>query len=185
MHSEVDHVEPQPDRVDLDDPEDQPGDAEEEQDVIPPPDDQEHLVVDDVEREHADRVDVLLLARGPESVPVAGRDPREGVAHWVLHTGALLLLRRELVVLEHPDAVVEVASRQKAVREEVGDHRDEQVEDLAEDEAVVVDVVLVVDVAAEELQRNRPDRTSLTCLEHCNLSQLPPRAYPSSLPGPQ
>ena len=75
VQSEVHHVEPELDRVDLDDPEDHPPDPEEDEEEEPEPDDEEDLVVDDVEGEHADGVDRLLLAPGAETVPVARGDP--------------------------------------------------------------------------------------------------------------
>ena len=44
MQPEVHHVEPELDRVDLDDPEKHPSDPEEDQEEEPEPDDEEHLV---------------------------------------------------------------------------------------------------------------------------------------------
>ena len=55
-----------------------------------------NLVIDDVEREDADGVDVLLRTAGSEPVVVAGGDPREGVAHRVRHHRHPLLLGRHL-----------------------------------------------------------------------------------------
>ena len=52
------------------------------------------------------------------------------------------------------EAVTEPAVGQEAVGGEEADNGDHQVEELAEDEPKVVDVVLVVDVVTEELQRH-------------------------------
>ena len=52
------------------------------------------------------------------------------------------------------ESVAEPAVGQESVGGEEADHGDHQVEELAEDEAKVVDVVLVVDVVTEELQRH-------------------------------
>ena len=54
----------------------------------------------------------------------------------------------------HLEAVAEPAVGQEAVGGEEAEHGHHQVQELAEDEAVVVDVVLVVDVVPEELQRH-------------------------------
>ena len=43
VQPEVHHVEPQLDRVDLDEPEEHPADSEEEEEEEPEPDDEEHL----------------------------------------------------------------------------------------------------------------------------------------------
>ena len=155
MHSEVDHVKPEPQRVHLDRPKEQPREAEEEENVEPPPDDEEDFVVDDVQREHTYRVDVLLFSPRTEPVPVAGGNPRECVAHGVLHPLTLFLLFGKLVILEHLDPVKEKAPVEKAVRQEVGEDGHEQIENLAEDETVVVNVVLVMDVAPEELEERK------------------------------
>jgi hypothetical protein len=74
VHPQVDHVEPEPERVHLHDPEDDSAKAEKEEDEEPPPEDEEDFVVDDVEREDADGVDVALLAAGAKAVPFAGGD---------------------------------------------------------------------------------------------------------------
>jgi len=60
-------------------------------------DQEANLVVDDVKRENANRVDVLLRAAGTESMVVAGGDPREGVAHRIRHHRHPLLLGRHLL----------------------------------------------------------------------------------------
>ncbi len=60
MHPQVEHVEAEAVRVELDDPEEEARAADEEEEEEPPPDDQEHLVVDDVQGEDADGVDGLL-----------------------------------------------------------------------------------------------------------------------------
>ena len=107
-----------------------------------------------------------MRTRIPRSTPVspspvvgARRDPGEGVAHGVDEVTRLpphvLLLRRELVVGEHLEAVGEEAVVEEGVRQEEAEDGHEEVQRLAEDEAVVVDVVLVVDVRAEELENSR------------------------------
>ena len=88
--------------------------------------------------------------------PLYYQSPGERVAHGIgvdvfaghLH---LLLLQRQLVVVPHLESVAEPPAGEEPVRGEEAEHRDDQVEALAEDESEVVDVVLVVDVVAEEL----------------------------------
>ena len=61
MHPEVQQPVSEFGRVDLDNPEDDSGHADEDETEEPPPEDQEHLVVDDVQGEDAEGVDVGLL----------------------------------------------------------------------------------------------------------------------------
>ena len=68
VHSEVEHVEPEPDWSHLDHPEDQSGETQKDEDQEPPPDHQEHLVIDDVQGQDADGVYVLLFPTGTISI---------------------------------------------------------------------------------------------------------------------
>ena len=61
MHPEVQQPVSEFGRVDLDNPEDDSGHADEDETEEPPPEDQEHLVVDDVQGQDAEGVNVGLL----------------------------------------------------------------------------------------------------------------------------
>jgi hypothetical protein len=54
-----------------------------------------------------------------------------------------------------PESVAQEAIVQEPVRDEQGGGYHKQVEELAEDESKVVDVVLVVDVGTKELEREK------------------------------
>ncbi len=69
-----------------------------------------------------------------------------------------LLLRGQLVVGEDLQPVPRPPPVQEEVGPVEGDEDAEHVEELAEDEAVVVDVVLVVDVVAEKLREQKIDK---------------------------
>jgi hypothetical protein len=61
-----------------------------------------------------------------------------------------------IYVIVEPDveSVSEESVVEEPVREEERDYDDDQVEELAEDEAKVVDVVLVVNIFGEKLETN-------------------------------
>ena len=70
----------------------------------------------------------------------------------------LLFLNWQLVVVPHLEAVAQPTVGEEPVGGEEAQYGDDQVEKLAEDEAEVVDVVLVVDVVSEELQMHHISR---------------------------
>ena len=57
--------------------------------------------------------------------------------------------------MPHLEAVAQPSVGEEPVGGEEAQDRDDQVEELAEDEAEVVDVVLVVDVMSEELRTSQ------------------------------
>lgn len=57
--------------------------------------------------------------------------------------------------MPHPEAIAQEPVVQEPVGDEHGCYYDQEVEQLAKDEAVVVDVVLVVDVRTEKLEKKR------------------------------
>ena len=57
-------------------------------------------------------------------------------------------------IVPHLEAVAEPSVGQESVCGEETEDGDDEVEELAEDEPEVVDVVLVVDVVSEELQKH-------------------------------
>ena len=68
MHSQIEHIEPEPHWVHLDQPEDEPWEAQEDEDEEPPPDHKEDLVIDNVQGKNADSINRFLFTPGAKSV---------------------------------------------------------------------------------------------------------------------
>ena len=64
-------------------PDDDPGEATEDEEEVPEPEDEVDLVYDDVEAEDAESVERRLSASGTELVVSTARHTRKGLAHRV------------------------------------------------------------------------------------------------------
>ena len=78
-------------------PEDEPGEAADDEEDVPEPEDEVDLVNDDVEAEDTERIQSGLPAPGAEQVVSAAGHAREGLAHGVPAVLQHDLLRRQAV----------------------------------------------------------------------------------------
>ena len=76
---------------------------------------------------------------------------REGAAHWVFHSRHPLLLWRKKIILPYFITIREESVVKKSVGQKEVATNNGKVQKFTKDKATEIDIVLVMDVSAEEL----------------------------------